>query len=173
MAACGLHFTVVVTEPGDVFAWGAGVFGQLGLNTGKDQLLPERVAGREVFGARMVMVAAGALNSAGVTASGMLFTYGSGAEGQLGHGDLEDRMRPERIGRELFGGRPVLMVACGMEHTMVLTVGGLWTCGKGEDGKLGHGDEADRLVLTQVAAEHFEGNAQIVMVAAGKLHSVA
>mmetsp|Transcript_53269 Transcript_53269/g.86256 ORF Transcript_53269/g.86256 Transcript_53269/m.86256 type:complete len:168 (+) Transcript_53269:293-796(+) len=88
----------------------------------------------------MVMVAAGALNSAGVTASGMLFTYGSGAEGQLGHGDLGERLRPEQIGRELFGGQPVVMVACGMGHTMMLTVGDLWTCGNGEYGKLGHGD---------------------------------
>ena len=173
MAACGCNFTVVVTEPGDVFAWGAGFIGQLGLNTGKDQLLPERVAGREVFGAHMVMVAAGTSHSAGVTADGTLLTWGRGRQGQLGHGDLEDRLRPERISRELFGGRPVLMVACGMEHTMVLTVGGLWTCGKGKYGKLGHGDIANRLVLTQVAAEHFEGNAQIVMVAAGALHSVA
>jgi len=173
MAACGCNFTVVVTEPGEVFAWGADVFGQLGLNTGKDQMLPERVAGREVFGARMVMVAAGVCHSAGVTADGTLLTWGRGTDGQLGHGDLEDRLRPERIGRELFGGRPVLMLACGMEHTMVLTVGGLWTCGKGKHGKLGHGDIANRLVLTQVAAEHFEGNAQIVMVAAGGSHSVA
>jgi len=55
---------------------------------------------------------------------------------------------------------------------MVLTMGGLWTCGEGEDCKLGHGDEADRLVLTQLAVEHFEGNAQIVMVKASASHSV-
>ena len=63
------------------------------------------------------------------------------------------------------------MVACGAQHTLVLTVGGLWTCGKGNYGALGHGDEADKLVLTQVAAECFKGNAQIVMVAAGVRHS--
>jgi alpha-tubulin suppressor-like RCC1 family protein len=40
MAACGADFTVVVTELGDVFAWDAGVFGQLGLNTHEHQLLP-------------------------------------------------------------------------------------------------------------------------------------
>jgi len=38
---------------------------------------------------------------------------------------LEDRLRPERIGRELLGGQPVLMVSCVLGHTMVLTVGGL------------------------------------------------
>ena len=66
----------------------------------------------------------------------------------------------------------MIMVACGAQHTLVLTVGGLRTCGSGKCGALGHGDEADKLVLTQVAPERFEGNAQIVMVAAGLRHSV-
>jgi len=39
-------------------------------------------------------------------------------------------------------------------------------------GQLGHGDEADKLLLTLVAAERFEGDT-IVMVAAGMCHSVA
>ena len=60
MAVCGPNFTIVVTELGDVFAWGDGYVGQLGLNTREQQVLPAFVAGREVFGARMVMVAAGA-----------------------------------------------------------------------------------------------------------------
>jgi len=173
MAACGSDFTVVVTEPGDVWSWGEGGAGQLGLNTLEDQLLPKRVAGHEVFGARMVMVSAGDEHSAGVTADGTLLTWGRGSDGQLGHGDREDRLMPEGISRELFGGQPVLMVSCGLGHTMVLAVGGLWTCGKGQFGKLGHGDEIDKMVLTQVAAERFEGSAQIVMVAAGGMHSVA
>jgi len=68
---------------------------------------------------------------------GTLLTCWRGTEGQLSH-NLEDRLRPERISRKLFDGRPVLMVACGSLHTMVLTVGGLWTCREGQDGKLGH-----------------------------------
>ena len=171
MEACGRNFTVIVTEPVDVWPWGQGV--QLGLNTFDNWLLSEHVAGHEVFGARMVMVAAGTFHAAGVTADGTLLTWGSGAEGQLCHCNLKERLRPERIGRELFGGRPVLMVACGLGHTMVLTVGSLWTCGKGVRDRLGHCDKADMLVLTQVVEEHFEGNTQIVMVLAGVVHSVA
>jgi len=76
---------------------------------------------------------------------------------------------------ELFGGQLALMVAChgGNAHTIVLTVGGLWTCGTGQYGLLGHGDETDKIVLTQVVVECFEGNAQIVMVVGGEMHSVA
>jgi len=104
MVACGHNCTVVVTEPGDVWSWRQGRVWQTGMNTREDHLLPERVAGREVFGARMFMVAAGAFHSAGVTGDVTLLTWGNGAEGQLGHGDSEDRLRQERISRELFGG---------------------------------------------------------------------
>jgi len=33
--------------------------------------------------------------------------------GQLGLSDLRPRLRPERISKELLGGWPALMVACG------------------------------------------------------------
>jgi len=120
----------------------------------------------------MVMVAAGAFHSAGVMADGTLSTWGRGTAGQLGHGDraIQAEARTDQQGdvwRTASGD-----FACGFHHTMVLTVGSLWTRGEGQYGKLGHGDEANRLVLTQVAAKHFEGNAQIVMVAAGASHSV-
>jgi len=96
--------------------------GKLGLNTRELQAF---VGGREVFVSHMVMVAAGGCHAAGVTADWTLLTWGGGAEGQLGHGDAKDRLRPELIGGKLHGGWPVIMVACGAQHTLVLTVGGL------------------------------------------------
>jgi len=164
MAACGRNFTVVVTEPGDIWAWGRGRAGQLGLNTSENQLLPARV---NTTYRCMVMVAAGCHHAVGVTSEGTLLSWGAGSGGQLGHGDLETRSRLTLLGKELFGGRKAVMVACGSFHTLVLTAGGLWTCGAGQHGGLGHGDEADKLVLTLVAVERFEGNAHIAMVAAG------
>jgi len=170
MAACGRNFTVVVTESGDVFALGKA--GELAHNTFEHQLLPAGVAGSKVL-VRIVMVAAGLAHSASVTVEGTLLTWGDGTRGQLGYGDLQNRLRPTLLGKELFGGKPAVMVACGNFHTLVLTAGGLWTCGFGQNGRLGHGDEADKLVLTQVVAQRFDGNAQIVMVAAGGMHSMA
>ena len=79
MAACGYHFTLVVTEDGGVCAWDRGSV--LGLNSREHQLLPARVGGREVFHAPMVLVAAGAGHSAGVAADGTLWTWGMGANG--------------------------------------------------------------------------------------------
>jgi len=173
--ACGEGFTAVVREQGDLWTFGNGEHGRLGLGTVADQLLPALVGGAdEVFdGEGVVMVAAGLRHTACVTAKGTLWTWGGGEYGRLGHGDRERRQRPVRLGKEMYGGSPAVMVACGGAHTLVLTVAGLvWSCGWGLFSQLGHGDTADKLVLTLVAVEGFRGT-QIVMVAAGGRHSVA
>jgi len=173
--ACGEGFTAVVMEKGDLWSFGQGMYGQLGLGTHARQTLPALVGGAdEVFdGEAVVVVAAGRMHTACVTAKGTLWTWGNGRNGRLGHGDREPRQRPTRLGKEMFGGSPAVMVACGEDHTLVLTAMGLvWSCGDNGNGQLGHGDTADKLVLTLVGAEGFRG-VQIAMVAAGGSHSVA
>jgi len=172
--ACGGGFTTIVTEEGGARACGNGEDGQLGLGDTAHQLLPSHVGGRKVFaGEPLVMISAGSMHTASVSKNGVLWSWGDGRYGQLGHGDREPRQRPERLSRDMFGGSPAMMVACGGVHMLVLTAVGLvWSCGAGANGRLGHGNEADELVLKLVAAERFRG-AQIVMVVAGGGHSVA
>jgi len=173
--ACGRGFTALVLEKGDLWSFGKGASGQLGLGTGADKLLPACLGGAdEVFdGEAVVMVAAVREHTACVTAKGTLWTWGNGRTGQLGHGDREPRQRPTRLGKDMYGGSPAVMVSCGYYHTLVLTdVGCVFSCGWGLHGQLGHGDTADTLVLTFVGAGGFRG-AQIVMVTAGRAHSVA
>jgi len=172
--ACGESFTAVVSELGEVFAWGMGDSGQLGLGTNEHEVLPSRVGGQEeVFGSPIVVMAAGDAHSAGVGADGALWTWGKGEYGQLGHDDREKRNRPTRLGKEMIGGSPAVHVACGRHHVVVLTAAScVWTCGRGKGGILGHDDEEDRLVLTLVGETFFRGE-QIVFVAAGSQHSVA
>jgi len=119
----------------------------------------------EVFGGEaVVMVAAGDTHAACVTVKGTLWTWGNAQFSKLGHSDRETRKG--KLGKEMYGGSPVVMVSCGQEHTLVLTAVGVWSCCWGDFGQLGHGDKADKLVLTLVGAEGIRG-AQIVMVAAG------
>ena len=177
--ACGEGFTAAVMEKGDLWSFGKGAYGQLGLGTDADQLLPALVGGAdEVFdGEAVVMVAAGHEHAACVTAKGKLWTWGNGGFGQLGHGGREPKQCPTRLGKEMYGGWPAVMVSCGDNHTLVLTAvdcvsPAVWSCGWGLHGQLGHGDTADKLVLTLMGAEGF-GGVQIAMVAAGGSHSVA
>jgi len=163
--ACGDGFTAVVMEKGDLWSFGKGRSGQLGVGTDAHQLLPASVDGAdEVFdGEAVVTVAAGFeaaefMHTACVTAKGTLWTWGNGQNGRLGHSDREPRQRPTRLGKEMFGGSPAVMVACGEDYTLVLTAMGLvWNCGYNGNGQLGHGDKADKLVLTLVGAEGVQG----------------
>jgi len=74
--ACGYSFTTVDREQGDLWDFGKGNHGVLGLWTDADQLLPALVGGAdEVFdGEAVVMVSARFLNlhTACVTAKGTL-----------------------------------------------------------------------------------------------------
>jgi len=164
----------MVTEQGDVWACGKGEHGVLGLGTDVHQLLPALVGvADEVFdGEAVVLVAAGREHTACVSMKGTLWSWGNGEDGRLGHGDEESRQRPQRLHRDMHGGSPAVMVSCGNLHMLVLTTDGVWSCGFGGAGRLGHGDTASQLVLTLVGAEGFRGG-QIVMVAAGVCHSVA
>ena len=56
-----------------------------------------------------------------VTEAGDLLMCGDGRHGRLGLGDEEDRATPTLVARAVFDGEAVLMVACGEEHTAVLT----------------------------------------------------
>jgi len=171
MAACGEDFTALVDEHGEVWAFGSGG-PHLGLGTDADQVLPARVFGRDLFGDVVVLVATGEKHTAAVAADGSLHTWGDGSHGKLGHGDLELRSRPTRLGKELLARSPAVQVACGLKHTVVITTAGrVWTCGWGFRGRLGHGDAESKWELTQVGIDL--GGAQIVYVAAGDAHTTA
>jgi alpha-tubulin suppressor-like RCC1 family protein len=108
-----------------------------------------------------------------VTEAGDLLMCGCGEFGRLGLGDEEDRATATRVARAVFDGEAVLMVACGDVHTAAVTEGGgVYTFGRGEYGRLGHGDEEKQLAPRRVPAAGFNGE-RVVMVAVGNMHTVA
>jgi len=117
-----------------------------------------------------VFVAAGRVHTVAVTSEGALWVWGMGNCGQLGLGDLNNRLAPARVGaEEAFRGSQVLTVA----HTLTVTKdGALWSCGFGAHGVLGHNDQNDRLVPTRIEAQHV-GNANVISAAPGPCHSAA
>ena len=102
MAACGgLFTTVAVTEQGELFAWGKGEHGQLGLGAVLHQQQPERAGGPELFGNQLIrLAAAGYRHLAVVTEDGAVYTCGRGVWGLLGLGDEQPRRRVTRCLRD-------------------------------------------------------------------------
>ena len=91
-----------MTEAGELWAWGQGSRGRLGLNDEQRRLAPTRVDPQHFAHAPISAVAAGEeSHSAAVTAGGALYTWGKGEveyssgsqlSGGLGHADLADRL---------------------------------------------------------------------------------
>ena len=178
--ACGHAHTVAIgAEEGDLWAWGAGDFAQLGLNSREHKALPARVGGREVFaGCRVAQVACGACHTAAVASDGALWMWGEGGGGRLGTGDTAVRLAPTRLGPESFGHAPVARVACGAWHTVAATTAGaVWGFGDNSEQQLGVCGGAGRrscLWPTRVSEEQFgPGGTAIVELAAGMVHTVA
>ncbi|KAH7671086.1 Regulator of chromosome condensation 1/beta-lactamase-inhibitor protein II [Dioscorea alata] len=147
--ACGDSHCLAVTMDGEVQSWGRNQNGQLGLGTTEDSLVPQKI--QSFQGIPVKMIAAGAEHTAAVTEDGELYGWGWGQYGNLGLGDRNDRLIPEKVSS--VGERKMVLVACGWRHTItVSSSGGLYTYGWSKYGQLGHGDFEDHLVPHQVEA---------------------
>ena len=95
--------------------------------------LVEALGGKKVTGA-----SAGDSHTAVWTNAGVLFTFGRGKDGPLGHGGEADEHVPRRV--EALGGKKVIGTSAGAYHTAVWTdAGEIFTFGSGANGELGHG----------------------------------
>lgn len=172
MLACSMSHSVAVAADGSFFASGANKTGKLGTGDTVSCLAPRRGRLRTSRAGPIRQVATGDHHTAMVTDVGDLYVCGLGGAGQLGLGDCRQQNALTRVPRSAFDAKPVLMVACGGNFTVVLSVTGrVYTCGCGMNGSLGHGTEdscLEPVALPEAAFEHEE----IVMVAAGNAHCV-
>ncbi|KAM3584860.1 uncharacterized protein V6R79_001325 [Siganus canaliculatus] len=137
--SCGYYHSALVTVDGALYTFGERDSGKLGLGT--DQLPRHRVPQRvKSIKEPVVQVACGGGHTVALTED-EVFTFGLGQFGQLGHGTFIFESRLPRPVEHFRKGR-VLQVACGENHTAVITDGGLlYTFGDGRHGKLGLGEE--------------------------------
>jgi len=154
------------------FTWGCGANGRLGSGSGEDVLTPTAIAMTQKEELYVGMFSMGGEHGAFIDGSGSVYTFGSGADGKLGHGNLQDQQAPKRI--EFFDSiLPVLItnVAAGGRHTVYMTdEGDIYTCGYGGNGRLGQGTLGDiRIPMLVRALDAPEYN--IVAIAAGDSHS--
>ncbi|CDQ97028.1 unnamed protein product, partial [Oncorhynchus mykiss] len=77
---------------------------------------------------------------------GVVFTFGSGCYGQLGHNSLRDELRPRVVGQ--LCGLKVTQIACGRHHTLAFVgpSNKIYSFGRGEQGQLGNGVKIDQSV---------------------------
>ncbi|KAJ8764710.1 hypothetical protein K2173_007799 [Erythroxylum novogranatense] len=142
--AAGLNFTVFLTRQGHVYTCGTNAHGQLGHGDTVDRPTPTIVEQLEGIGS-VVQVAAGPSYVLAVTGNGVVYSFGSGSNFCLGHGEQHDEFQPRAIQTFIRKGIHVVRVSAGDEHAVALDSSGfVYTWGKGYCGALGHGDEIDK-----------------------------
>ncbi|NXL18160.1 RPGR regulator, partial [Setophaga kirtlandii] len=132
--SAGSYTSAAVTEDGQLFVWGDNSEGQIGLASEASVSVPCKVD----IGKPVSFVSCGYYHSALITGDGELYTFGEAVNGKLGL--FPEQLKNSRVPQPVLGiMEKVNKVACGGEHTVVLTETDVYTFGLGQYGQLGHG----------------------------------
>jgi len=186
---CGGGHTVVADDKGKLYAFGNNRNGQLGFAPSRDSKLtvkkPKLVKTDPIKRTFCMSVACGRQHTAIISDQGLIFTFGGGKYGRLGHGPsaLREQNWDQGIAKSVIYkprilkhgslSRPLLgyQIACGDFHTVILDTGGTtYTCGKNDDGQCGHGTPHN--YVSPRIVESLNG-LETMMVAAGGNVSMA
>jgi alpha-tubulin suppressor-like RCC1 family protein len=176
------RFAAGEVSRGAVTTWGSGERGELGL--GPDTYYsPAPTVLSKLQHYQVIQIAAGHDHVLARSTTGQLFTWGSGRNGKLGHGDFADRPTPEMVGfYRLFN---VEHCSAGDNHSAVLITNRRSTVARGEQirqvscfgrgahGRLGHG--SNRNSPTPVVVSKWLPSIdgwQVRQVACGGAHTV-
>ncbi|XP_074311075.1 ultraviolet-B receptor UVR8-like isoform X2 [Silene latifolia] len=150
--AAGLSFTMFLTKEGHVYTCGTNSQGQLGLGDTVDRPTPTIVELLEGVGP-IVQISAGPSYALAVAHDGTLYSFGSGTNFCLGHGEQHNENQPRAILSFKRKGIHIVRVSAGDEHVVALDSSGyVYTWGKGYCGALGHGDEIDKTTPALVSS---------------------
>uniref|UniRef100_A0A4W6FGP7 X-linked retinitis pigmentosa GTPase regulator n=1 Tax=Lates calcarifer TaxID=8187 RepID=A0A4W6FGP7_LATCA len=159
--SCGYHHSAFVTVDGELYTFGESADGRLGLQVEQlaNHRVPQRVQG--ILG-RVTQVSCGGEHTVALTEE-TVYTFGRGQYGQLGHGTfLFEVDLPKPL--EHFSNSSIRHIACGENHTAMITNSGLfYTFGDGRHGKLGLGEENFINQFSPTLCTHFlKYNVQLV-----------
>ncbi|KAL3523858.1 hypothetical protein ACH5RR_016692 [Cinchona calisaya] len=194
VAAGGRH-TLALSDTGQVWGWGYGGEGQLGLGSrirmvssphpvpciestslGKDRAMAlsrGNMASEghsfRIPGSYVKGIACGGRHSAVITDGGALLTFGWGLYGQCGQGSTDDELSPTCVSSLL--GITIEGVAAGLWHTVCISADGdVYTFGGNQFGQLGTGSDQAETLPRLLEAPSLE-NVHAKIVSCGARHS--
>lgn len=168
--SAGRWHNAVLTSDRSVYVWGAGHFGQLGLDSKDSRGMPTLL--KALDGRAVCKILCGGWHTAAITESGKFLTWGKNTHGQLGLGDARSITYPKICQILRYEGK-VRTAALGANHTLVVMVANkVFAMGEGEKGQLGLNDPKRRDYVSPVEIEYLT-NKNVFEVAAGDVHSLA
>ncbi|KAF8117336.1 hypothetical protein N665_0011s0058 [Sinapis alba] len=189
--ATGGRHTLALSDIGQVWGWGYGGEGQLGLGSrikmvSAPHLIPfleSSVSGKErsfvlhqgtsttsgVPGQYIKAISCGGRHSAAITDAGGLITFGWGLYGQCGHGNTNDQLRPMAVS-EVHNVK-MESVAAGLWHTICISSDGkVFAFGGNQFGQLGTGSDHAETTPRLLDGQNME-NKHAIAVSCGARHS--
>jgi alpha-tubulin suppressor-like RCC1 family protein len=154
--SCGGHHSLVLTNCGEVYAWGyRGQIGN-GWNEWKEwyQLKPNKVKGFK--NERVVMISCGRWHSMALTECGHVYSWGWNNCGQLGIGNTVDSNEPKFVAVIDDNKCNVFIekISCGRFHSLLLSSdGNIYAFGSNEFGELGNQKEENELSPHRIKIE--------------------
>ena len=154
---------MALPEAGDVYAWGDGSCGQLGVGGSMQwTLVPVKVPGLP----RIQKIVAGRSTVYAIDEQGRLWVWGDNSYSQAGPGERCRLSVPILVAGI---GEPVIAVSAGTAHALVLTKSGtVYSWGSNWYGQLGR-----RGPEPMGEVDFGEGAPAIVLIAAGEYHNLA
>ncbi|CAI5740081.1 unnamed protein product [Hyaloperonospora brassicae] len=177
--AAGWAHSALVSIAGEVFTFGWGLYNQLGHGSIQDESVPVAVDALYGLDSEVVQVACGNWHTAALTASGDVYTWGWGKDGQLGpESSVATQVLPRVVNVLSSPGtsesiQDVTSIACGSRFTIALLQDGSvqwWGVRSARSGP-------HSVITRQESALHGEGyvpqdGRRICKVAAGNSHAI-
>ncbi|XP_038050158.1 RCC1 and BTB domain-containing protein 1-like [Patiria miniata] len=149
--ACGSHHTLLLTDKGEVFAWGYNNCGQVGSGATANINAPRKVSSL-LSGKRITALACGQTSSLALVDNGEVYGWGYNGNGQLGLGNNVNQPSPCRVSS--LSGVVISQITCGYAHSMALSDEGiLYSWGANSYGQLGTGNKANLVTATRVGTD--------------------
>lgn len=141
--AVGTNHTLAIDESGNLLAWGANTYGQLGDGT-RTSTGPSKLEVTVMAGTKFAAAAAGDNLSAAIDTDGNLWTWGRNDYGQLGNGGTNPGYG-ETIPDKVKDGTKFVSVSMdgwgtGYTSAAIDKDGNLWMWGRNDSGQLGNGE---------------------------------
>lgn len=200
--ACGDSHSLAVAAGGGLYSWGKAYAGRCGIAevsgmpTDDDvpyQPIPRQVVGCGFADRKVTGVASGRWHNLAIVDDGDLYAWGAADAGRCGFSDTSNMPRdednwpyqpiPRQVGGGALEGRKILAIACGENHSLVVTtMGELVAWGSLHMGRCGFPDVSGlptddenhpyQPVPRRVMGGAFEDR-RVVSVACGTFHSLA
>lgn len=171
------NFSLLLAEDGSVYSFGSNQFGQtgLGIDTNTDTLVATPIDTSNLGGRKISRISAGAQHSLLLADDGNVFAFGANFDGKTGQNVTSGNTTVATpIATSTFGGRKIVDVAAGTDHSLLLADdGSVFSFGLNRFGRTGLGIDnfGDTLVPTSILVTNL-GVQRITQISAGLWHSL-